>query len=153
MEDPVPYAVNPQLQPLPVTARSRFVQQADVNAAADAILKERTRPTVEKVRARLGRGSPNTIGPLLEKWFAQLADRLEGAPAGRSVGGRAGEEAKARADAGRVAVAPPAGAARAMRGAGGGTGGAGSTASWSAPGGSVLMACFLSSSAAWPTRH
>jgi uncharacterized protein (DUF2267 family) len=87
MEDPAPYVVNPQLQPLPgvpVAARSRFVQQADVDAAAFALLKDRTRPTVEKVRARLGRGSPNTIGPLLEKWFAQLADRLEGVPAAGS---------------------------------------------------------------------
>jgi chromosome segregation ATPase len=55
---------------------SRGVQQHDVNVAADALLAERARPTVERVRMKLGRGSPNTVGPLLETWFASLATRL-----------------------------------------------------------------------------
>lgn len=55
---------------------SRGVQQHDVDAAADALLAERTRPTVERVRIKIGRGSPNTVGPLLENWFGGLAGRL-----------------------------------------------------------------------------
>jgi hypothetical protein len=48
------------------TGSSRRVQQHEVNAAADALLAERARPTVERVRMKLGRGSPNTVGPMLE---------------------------------------------------------------------------------------
>lgn len=66
----------------------RGVQQQEVAAAADALLAEGARPTVERVRLKLGRGSPNTVGPMLETWFAGLAPRLgltdveAGAPAG-----------------------------------------------------------------------
>lgn len=59
---------------------SRGVQQHDVDGAADALLAERARPTVERVRMKLGRGSPNTIAPMLEAWFAGLAPRLGVAP-------------------------------------------------------------------------
>lgn len=55
---------------------TRGVQQVDVDFAADALLAEQLRPTVERVRMKLGRGSPNTVGPLLENWFAGLAARL-----------------------------------------------------------------------------
>lgn len=59
---------------------SRGVQQHDIDSAADALVAERLRPTVERVRERLGRGSPNTIGPMLETWFSGLATRLGVAP-------------------------------------------------------------------------
>lgn len=55
---------------------SRGVQPHEVAAAADALLAERTRPTIERVRAKLGRGSPNAVAPMLESWFASLAPRL-----------------------------------------------------------------------------
>lgn len=55
---------------------SRGVQQHEVDAAADALLAEGLRPTVERVRVKMGRGSPNTVGPMLEAWFAGLAPRL-----------------------------------------------------------------------------
>lgn len=55
---------------------SRGVQQSEVWAAADALLAQGLRPTVERVRRQLGRGSPNTVGPMLETWFAGLAPRL-----------------------------------------------------------------------------
>lgn len=58
------------------TGSSRGVQQHEVNAAADALIAERARPTVERVRAKIGRGSPNTVGPMLEAWFATLGPRL-----------------------------------------------------------------------------
>ncbi|SEB22617.1 DNA-binding protein [Variovorax sp. YR216] len=60
--------------------RGRGIQEADVFAAADALLAEGKRPTIERVRQQIGRGSPNTVSPMLEKWFASLGERLVGAP-------------------------------------------------------------------------
>ena len=61
----------------------RGVQQADVNGAADELLSEQRKPTIERVRMKLGRGSPNTVGPMLEVWFSSLGERLRG-PTGES---------------------------------------------------------------------
>lgn len=58
------------------SGNGRGVQQAEVSAAADALLAQGQRPTVDRVRRQLGRGSPNTIGPMLESWFVGLAPRL-----------------------------------------------------------------------------
>ena len=55
---------------------ARGITQEQVNAAADAILGAGENPTVEKVRAMLGTGSPNTITRLLETWRGQLGERL-----------------------------------------------------------------------------
>lgn len=55
---------------------TRGVQQDDVWAAADALIAEGLRPTIERVRQKLGRGSPNTVSPMLEAWFATLGPRL-----------------------------------------------------------------------------
>ena len=48
-------------------SRSRGIQEADVFAAADALLAEGQRPTIERVRLKIGRGSPNTVSPMLER--------------------------------------------------------------------------------------
>ncbi len=61
----------------------RGVQQTDVNGAADELLSEQLKPTIERVRMKLGRGSPNTVGPMLEVWFSSLGERLRG-PTGES---------------------------------------------------------------------
>jgi chromosome segregation ATPase len=58
----------------------RGVQVEEVWAAADAVLALGERPTIERVRQQLGRGSPNTVGPMLDGWFGSLARRLQ-APA------------------------------------------------------------------------
>ncbi len=55
---------------------SRGVQQEDVWSAADALIGEGLRPTIERVRQKMGRGSPNTVSPMLEAWFATLGPRL-----------------------------------------------------------------------------
>lgn len=55
---------------------TRGVQQEEVSEAADALLAAGTRPTIERVRLQLGRGSPNTVAPMLETWFAGLGKRL-----------------------------------------------------------------------------
>lgn len=62
---------------------SRGVRQYEVDAAADALLAEGQRPTVERVRMKMGRGSPNTVAPMLEVWFAGLAPRLGVASGGQ----------------------------------------------------------------------
>jgi hypothetical protein len=55
---------------------TRGVQQDEVWAAADALIGEGLRPTIERVRQKLGRGSPNTVSPMLEAWFGTLGKRL-----------------------------------------------------------------------------
>lgn len=54
----------------------RGIQEADVWAAADALIAQGLRPTIERVRQHIGRGSPNTVSPMLEGWFATLGPRL-----------------------------------------------------------------------------
>ena len=36
---------------------------------------------MEKIRAIIGSGSPNTVGPLLDAWWKRLAGRLDAGPA------------------------------------------------------------------------
>lgn len=54
------------------------VPEHEVFAAADAVLAQGHRPTVERVRAQLGRGSPARVGSLLDQWWGQLSKRLSG---------------------------------------------------------------------------
>ena len=54
----------------------RGITQDQVNAAADALLGAGENPTVEKVRAALGTGSPNTVTRMLDVWRGQLGERL-----------------------------------------------------------------------------
>lgn len=54
------------------------VPETDVFEAADTVLARGERPTVERVRTELGRGSPARVGQLLEQWWGQLAQRLKG---------------------------------------------------------------------------
>jgi hypothetical protein len=65
----------------PYGSRSRGVSGSDVERAADQLLRAGDRPTVEKVRAVLGTGSPNTINPLLDAWWKRLAARIDAGPA------------------------------------------------------------------------
>lgn len=62
---------------LPELLRSRGVQRQDVWDAADAVLLQGDKPTIERVRHHLGRGSPNTVGPHLEQWFKHLGQRIK----------------------------------------------------------------------------
>ena len=62
-------------------SRSRGVNAADVERAADQLLRSGERPTVEKIRASLGTGSPNTINPLLDAWWKRVGNRLDAGPA------------------------------------------------------------------------
>jgi len=71
-------STEPPLRRVPPT---RGVRQADVSQAADALLRAGERPTVEKIRAAIGSGSPNTVGPLLDTWWKHLSARLDSGPA------------------------------------------------------------------------
>lgn len=60
---------------------SRGITQSDVSHAADSLLRAGMRPTIDKVRAKIGKGSPNTINPLLDAWWKTLSARLDSGPA------------------------------------------------------------------------
>ncbi|WP_082583012.1 DNA-binding protein [Frateuria sp. Soil773] len=53
------------------------ITQDQVDRAADALVAAGDKPTVEKVRAALGTGSPNTITRMLDTWRGGLAERLQ----------------------------------------------------------------------------
>ena len=55
---------------------NKGVTQEQVNHAADALVAAGERPTVERIRAFLGTGSPNTVTRLLEGWWQALGGRL-----------------------------------------------------------------------------
>ncbi|MGH8159564.1 MAG: DNA-binding protein [Rhodanobacter sp.] len=52
------------------------ITQDQVNVAADALVAAGDKPTVERIRAQLGTGSPNTVLRMLEVWRGTLAQRL-----------------------------------------------------------------------------
>jgi predicted nucleic acid-binding Zn-ribbon protein len=54
------------------------VPETEVFQAADRVLARGQRPTVERVRHELGRGSPARVGQLLDQWWDRLAKRLAG---------------------------------------------------------------------------
>ena len=55
---------------------ARGITEEEVWKACDALLLEGARPTIERVRQKLGRGSPNTVSPMLETWFRHLGTRI-----------------------------------------------------------------------------
>lgn len=61
---------------------TRGIQYEDVASAADALLHQGMRPTIERIRLHIGRGSPNTVSPMLEQWFSGLGKRLGGVGSG-----------------------------------------------------------------------
>lgn len=65
-----------------IARRAPRITAEDVFAAADALLIEGHRPTIDRVRMKLGRGSPNTINEHLDRWWSQLGARLRELPAG-----------------------------------------------------------------------
>lgn len=66
--------------PASVARRSPRITRDHVFRAADDLLLEGNRPTIDRVRMRLGRGSPNTINDHLDAWWARLGSRLRDVP-------------------------------------------------------------------------
>ena len=48
--------------------------------AGDALLRLRQKPSIAALREQLGGGSPNTLGPLLEKYWKSLGNRIPAGP-------------------------------------------------------------------------
>ena len=69
------------ISPRPLGLPSRGITQSDVSHAADSLLRVGERPTIDKVRAKIGKGSPNTINPMLDAWWRTLSARLDSGPA------------------------------------------------------------------------
>lgn len=57
---------------------TRGITGNEVLEAADALLSRGERPTIERVRQELGRGSPNTVNKHLDAWWSSLAARMQG---------------------------------------------------------------------------
>lgn len=55
---------------------ARGINENDVHGAADALVHAGEKPTVERIRAHLGTGSPNTVTRWLDTWWGQLGGRL-----------------------------------------------------------------------------
>lgn len=55
---------------------AKGITQEQVDAAIDALVAAGERPTIERVRAALGTGSPNTLIRMLEIWWGNLGARL-----------------------------------------------------------------------------
>ena len=55
---------------------ARGITQEQVNDAIEQLLLSGERPTIERVRAALGTGSPNTLTRMLDTWWKGLGDRL-----------------------------------------------------------------------------
>lgn len=55
---------------------ARGITQLDVHQAADDLIAGGERPTVERIRAHLGTGSPNTVSRHLDSWWASVGARL-----------------------------------------------------------------------------
>ena len=60
--------------------RAPRISRDEVYSTADALLLEGVRPTIDRVRVRLGRGSPNTINEFMDLWWAKLGSRLRDLP-------------------------------------------------------------------------
>lgn len=63
-----------------VLYRETGVTALDVQRAADALLRRGQKPSIAAVREQLGGGSPNTLAPLLEKYWKGLGTRLPAGP-------------------------------------------------------------------------
>ena len=66
--------------PTAPTRRAPRINETNVFAAADELLLAGERPTIDRVRMRLGRGSPNTINEHLDTWWGKLGRRLRDVP-------------------------------------------------------------------------
>ena len=79
------YLETPQSEPVSAleafaARRAPRISQTDVFRAADELLLAGHRPTIDRVRMKLGRGSPNTINDHLDAWWPKLGARLRDLP-------------------------------------------------------------------------
>jgi len=60
--------------------RDGAINVLDVQRAADALLRQGTKPSVAALREQLGGGSPNTLTPMLARYWETLGKRLGSGP-------------------------------------------------------------------------
>jgi Plasmid replication region DNA-binding N-term len=63
-----------------VIYRDGAINALDVQRAADALLRQGTKPSVAALREQLGGGSPNTLTPMLARYWEALGQRLATGP-------------------------------------------------------------------------
>ena len=63
-----------------VIYRDSAIGALDVQRAADSLLRQGIKPSVAALREQLGGGSPNTLTPLLAKYWETLGQRLASGP-------------------------------------------------------------------------
>jgi chromosome segregation ATPase len=63
-----------------VIYREKGVSALDVQRAGDTLLRLGQKPSIAALREQLGGGSPNTLGPLLEKYWKSLGNRIPAGP-------------------------------------------------------------------------
>jgi hypothetical protein len=63
-----------------VIYRDGAVTALDVQRAADSLLRQGTKPSVAALRQQLGGGSPNTLTPMLARYWETLGQRLVTGP-------------------------------------------------------------------------
>jgi hypothetical protein len=63
-----------------VIYRDGAINPLDVQRAADALLRQGTKPSVAALREQLGGGSPNTLTPMLARYWETLGKRLATGP-------------------------------------------------------------------------
>jgi hypothetical protein len=63
-----------------VIYRDGAINALDVQRAADALLRQGTKPSVASLREQLGGGSPNTLTPMLARYWETLGQRLATGP-------------------------------------------------------------------------
>jgi hypothetical protein len=63
-----------------VSYRNGAINALDVQRAADALLRQGTKPSVASLREQLGGGSPNTLTPMLARYWETLGKRLATGP-------------------------------------------------------------------------
>src|ERR1700722_10860966 len=79
-EDPRDADGRPEFTGRDVLYRQGGISGLDIQRAADALLRQGTKPSVAALREQLGGGSPNTITPLLAKYWEALGARLGAGP-------------------------------------------------------------------------
>src|ERR1700722_384816 len=79
-EDPRDADGRPEFTGRDVLYRQGGISAPDVQRAPDALLRQGTKPSVAALREQLGGGSPNTITPLLARYWERLGSRLGEGP-------------------------------------------------------------------------
>src|SRR5277367_3339517 len=77
---PVKPISNPPFWAQDIVMPRRAVTVLSVERAADSLLRQGVKPSVAGIRDQLGGGSPNTLTPMLARYWESLGKRLQAGP-------------------------------------------------------------------------